>query len=645
MVRKRLNNQRRLGLRALRRFLARKPLLTWSIFSMPLALITLLLIDMIPKTWIQKTFAEATKATMTPLIPTGRFAMLVGLVLMYLIGGFVVEICRSGFRLLWAPVWTTAIAVLILGILVEFPHHQDIRHAIRIVFTSPWLITIAVLILLMPQLRGLVSRLKKAELPGGVKLEVDEVDKIEEYKRSLNRWQRTINDFGQLIERVSTLIENTTDDDRVRFLAYTPALGYLTRTANEWDRLHSLLLQKPNIQMICLEERDLARWHLKFKNKPTKRPIGRIDAALIKKAQVVSESILAEKRRDDDEEEGVPTVSRRSWRDLPGYYLFANSNTAIIATPLFLPDDPRNCANKTNSAGDAIETTPVEMLGFESTDSWTVWMVNRLCERYLTPVLLTETVDFATEITIRGTSVPAGTYRARFNERSGYFSLSSGAKEVVRVRAYLEQRAGRASANEPQWLENTNELLSITLIGTNQRIVIRQPEIRLQETVRFPRSYQICGVAIAPGLYEIRFKERTGTFVLVRNRQTIVKTRATVKRLTEHAQAVKLQTRGKGANAELVGITLKGSSHRLVISNGILDLTQLSGGVADADAPLSEVATSEASSLTPGATATVVEGQNGSRAFARMSSDSEIYEEELLEDGLLSSGESTSEQR
>jgi hypothetical protein len=143
--------------------------------------------------------------------------------------------------------------------------------------------------------------------------------------------------------------------------------------------LHKLLVEKDNIQIICLEPKDLFDWHKKFEDKQTARPGGIIDKKLIEKANEISRGILEEKQRHLN-----PCMRPvvRSWEDMPGYYIFANSKRAIIVAPLFLPGDPKKQTTSDYTNNSNIRDTPVKMLGFESTDNWTVWLVNQVCDQY-----------------------------------------------------------------------------------------------------------------------------------------------------------------------------------------------------------------------------------------------------------------------
>jgi hypothetical protein len=241
----------------------------------------------------------------------------------------------------------------------------------------PWSAILALVLLKWsPQIGGILPRIQKAELPGGPKLEIG---KLEELQQEINPWKKTISRFADLMDWVGKLIADTPPDDTVKLLAYTPALGFLTRTEGDWRKLHKLLVERSNIQIICLREDNLNRWHASFKNKRTSRPEGVIQDRLIERANRISAEILADKRRQVDSQ--MEHVIEKTWDEMPGYYLFANSKRAIIAAPLFLPNDPSK-ANLDGEGDNYLGNTPVKMLGFESSDTWTVWLVNQVCDHY-----------------------------------------------------------------------------------------------------------------------------------------------------------------------------------------------------------------------------------------------------------------------
>jgi hypothetical protein len=308
-----------------------------------------------------------------------RAASFAILFIAYFYGLMVRDLWRGRFRMFAAPLVSIALLLMTMLLLVVTPNGKSwVTDALLIIKEHPWIVAFLIVSFKWgPQITGLIPRVQKAELPGVGKFEID---KLDEFQQQINPWKKTVSRFAELMLWVGDLIEQTPPEDTVKFLAYTPALGFLTRPEGEWRRLYRLLINRTNIQIICLQEQDLKLWHMKFLNKRTARPGGKIDAALIEKANKVSEDIVKEKEGQKDPK--MAYVIQRKWDQMPGYYLFANSKRAIIAAPLFLPSDPRKTGKETEAG--YLGETPVKMLGFESTDNWTVWLVNQVCDHYAT---------------------------------------------------------------------------------------------------------------------------------------------------------------------------------------------------------------------------------------------------------------------
>ena len=186
----------------------------------------------------------------------------------------------------------------------------------------------------------------------------------------------TITSFPELIERLCDLINRTPDPegdpargDYVRFLASTPALGFLARPENEWWKLKEVLRRDPHkVQITCLDQQDLQLWHELFSGRITDR--GKLDAELVGKATCESEHLL-------EDMTGFFEASRKKWDRLPGYYIFANNRRAIIVAPFFVP-----LPVGTPPHGQLVELPSVQMLGFETTDPSIVRMALRLYQVY-----------------------------------------------------------------------------------------------------------------------------------------------------------------------------------------------------------------------------------------------------------------------
>ncbi|MGH8656104.1 MAG: hypothetical protein ACREYE_29740 [Gammaproteobacteria bacterium] len=80
-----------------------------------------------------------------------------------------------------------------------------------------------------------------------------------------DRKTEPVSSLGDLMVRLGELIMSTTAGDTIRYLAYTPALGFLAETEDQWKSLRKSMASKAaQIDMICLNEAELERWHGEF---------------------------------------------------------------------------------------------------------------------------------------------------------------------------------------------------------------------------------------------------------------------------------------------------------------------------------------------------------------------------------------------
>lgn len=194
--------------------------------------------------------------------------------------------------------------------------------------------------------------------------------------------RRTINSFSDLIDRLCHMIDHASPSDPVWILAYTPAIGYLSQPADEWDKFcNSVTRQqdggKCKVKIICLNENDLENWHNLFVNRRTlKGVITRIDT---ENATINSENLIlnltAHGTRISDD--GFPIVHRLPWQFMPGHYLFITKNRAIVANPLFLPL-PR-VAQPVDQSG----LPTVQMIGFETQEKFIISLLRQMYIYYL----------------------------------------------------------------------------------------------------------------------------------------------------------------------------------------------------------------------------------------------------------------------
>jgi hypothetical protein len=141
-----------------------------------------------------------------------------------------------------------------------------------------------------------------------------------------------VSSFKELMERLVDLVKSTEQGDTIRFLAYTPAVGFLAETEELWEKLRNCMWDRADeIDMICLDDDDLVRWHGLFAGKKTARSSGFIDAPLIQKANAVSTELFNRSKAEGRH------PKRKAFSELPGFYLFKNSKRALIVAPVGVP--------------------------------------------------------------------------------------------------------------------------------------------------------------------------------------------------------------------------------------------------------------------------------------------------------------------
>jgi len=188
--------------------------------------------------------------------------------------------------------------------------------------------------------------------------------------QSIFEFRQTITSFEQLVRRINFLIDGTASDDYVRCLVFTPAIGSLSLPKRDWKALYNRLLDAPGkIQMICLDESDLKKYHDLFIGRKTDRDI--ISRPAVDDAQKKALMLIQELK-----DSGNPPVCKPEAK-LPGYYMFANRHRAIVAAPFFMPMPAHEFTD------DQIQRLPsVQMFGFETSDSLAVHAVHSMLDLY-----------------------------------------------------------------------------------------------------------------------------------------------------------------------------------------------------------------------------------------------------------------------
>jgi hypothetical protein len=93
----------------------------------------------------------------------------------------------------------------------------------------------------------------------------------------LREMRRRITTFPDLIERLTLMLRKANGaDEVVRFLAYTPALGFIALDDNDFLRFSTAMQDRnnrkmPPVEVVCLSEPCLKEWHNLFIGRRTRR--------------------------------------------------------------------------------------------------------------------------------------------------------------------------------------------------------------------------------------------------------------------------------------------------------------------------------------------------------------------------------------
>jgi hypothetical protein len=203
----------------------------------------------------------------------------------------------------------------------------------------------------------------------------------------LREMRRRITSFPDLIDRLTVMLSRKGLDE-IRFLAYTPALGYIALEDNEFKTFYDALRRTgaedmPRLDMTCLTRKDLAEWHDLFIGRRTRRrrfesegtavdkskqktaSPGFVGPPLANAATRMGEHIIEDllHEREIDASDNTDTrVKRLPFEFLPGYYFFLSSERAIVVAPLQLPF-PKGAPRDAHQ-----HNRTVQMLGFETND-------------------------------------------------------------------------------------------------------------------------------------------------------------------------------------------------------------------------------------------------------------------------------------
>ncbi len=245
----------------------------------------------------------------------------------------------------------------------------------------------------------------------------------------LREMARRVYTFPQLMVRLTKMLREK-GSDTVRFMSYTPALGYMAVDDAHFRRFYEALRRNTgpdshSVHMTCLNKTGLSDWHDLFIGRPTRRrrfarlqgesyrpsnPIttpGLVDSSLAKAATDVGEQILEsvehearfrhlrdEQANESSDEPLDAPVKRLPFEFLPGYYFFVSSKTAIIVAPLQLPF-PKGAPKE---AQVQLSSRTVQMIGWETNDETVINELQSLYSTYehLPSTYVAETRDIVT---------------------------------------------------------------------------------------------------------------------------------------------------------------------------------------------------------------------------------------------------------
>ncbi len=97
----------------------------------------------------------------------------------------------------------------------------------------------------------------------------------------------------------------------------------------------------------------------------------------------------------------------------------------------------------------------------------------------------TKSVSFASDVTVNGTLVKAGTYDVKFDDQTGDLSIMKNGKVVASATASLKERATKARGTEVETRENelVRELVRLTFSGERQDMVLGSTQAAFEQTI------------------------------------------------------------------------------------------------------------------------------------------------------------------
>jgi hypothetical protein len=85
-----------------------------------------------------------------------------------------------------------------------------------------------------------------------------------------------------------------------------------------------------------------------------------------------------------------------------------------------------------------------------------------------------ETVTFASDVTVNGTLIKAGTYELKFDEKTGELAILKDGKVKAKAATRSEERSDKAQITAVRTSNKGSvaELIGVTFAGSNQNLVL-----------------------------------------------------------------------------------------------------------------------------------------------------------------------------
>ncbi|HKS29244.1 MAG TPA: hypothetical protein VJS44_15555 [Pyrinomonadaceae bacterium] len=88
------------------------------------------------------------------------------------------------------------------------------------------------------------------------------------------------------------------------------------------------------------------------------------------------------------------------------------------------------------------------------------------------------------------------------------------------------------------------------------------------EFINLPQDVVINGTLVKKGAYKLKFDEKSGELLLMKGSKVVAKTSARLEKREEKADRTEFNTINNGTSSELRGITFRGESEKIVLSQG-----------------------------------------------------------------------------